>query len=79
MKTIRISSCLLLVLACVALRISAQNQDKQIVIAASTILDGKGGVLHDTRIVIEGSKIVRIDPNATPVDYDLRGFRRSRR
>jgi hypothetical protein len=28
------------------------------------VLDGKGGVLHNTRIVIEGSKIVRIDPNA---------------
>ncbi len=74
MKTIRISSCLLLVIACAGLRISAQNQNKRIVIAASTILDGKGGVLHDTRIVVEGSKIVRIDPNATPVDYDLRGL-----
>jgi len=74
MKTIRISSCLLLVIACVGLRVSAQTQNKQIVIAASTILDGKGGVLHDTRIVIEGSKIVRIDPNATPVNYDLRGL-----
>jgi len=38
------------------------------------VLDGKGGVLHDTRIVIEGSKIVRIDPNANPVNYDLRGL-----
>lgn len=47
---------------------------KHIVIAASTLLDGKGHVLHDTRIVIEGSKIVAIDPKATPVDYDLRGL-----
>ena len=47
---------------------------KQIVIAASTVLDGKGGVLHNTRIVVEGSKIVRIDPNAAPVNYDLRGL-----
>jgi hypothetical protein len=38
------------------------------VIAASAILDGKGGVLHNTRIVVEGSKIVRIDPNAAPID-----------
>jgi len=53
---------------------TSQTQNKQIVIAASTILDGKGGVLHDTRIVIEGSKIVRIDPNAAPVNYDLRGL-----
>lgn len=46
-------------------------QSKTIVIAASTVLDGKGGVLRDTRIVIEGSKIVAIDPKAGPVDYDL--------
>src|ERR1700682_4850588 len=49
-------------------------QSKRIVIAANTILDGKGHVLRDTRIVIEGSKIVRIDPKAEPVDYDLRGL-----
>ena len=47
---------------------------KRIVIAASTVLDGKGRVLHDTRIVVEGSKIVAIDPKAGPVDYDLRGL-----
>ncbi|MGH9931490.1 MAG: amidohydrolase family protein [Pyrinomonadaceae bacterium] len=45
---------------------------KRIVIAASTVLDGRGYVLRNTRIVIEGSKIVRIDPRAGPVDYDLR-------
>jgi imidazolonepropionase-like amidohydrolase len=44
------------------------------VIAASTVLDGKGRVLHNTRIVIEGSKIAVIDPKAGPVDYDLRGL-----
>ncbi len=46
-------------------------QQKRIVIAAHTILDGRGHVLHDTRIVVEGSKIVAIDPKAGPVDYDL--------
>jgi imidazolonepropionase-like amidohydrolase len=49
-------------------------QPKPIVIAASTVLDGKGQVLRNTRIVIEGSRIVRIDPNAGPVNYDLRGL-----
>ena len=48
--------------------------NKRIVIAASTVLDGKGRVLHDTRIAIEGSKIVALDPKAGPVDYDLRGL-----
>ena len=52
----------------------AVGQQRRIVIAANTLLDGKGQVLKDTRIVIEGSKIVAIDPKAGPVDYDLRGL-----
>jgi imidazolonepropionase-like amidohydrolase len=51
-----------------------QTQTKRIVIAVSTLLDGKGHVLHDTHIVIEGSKIVAVDAKAEPVDYDLRGL-----
>jgi imidazolonepropionase-like amidohydrolase len=47
---------------------------KRVVIAADTALDGKGGALRKTRIVIEGSKIVAIDPKAKPIDYDLRGL-----
>jgi imidazolonepropionase-like amidohydrolase len=50
------------------------SQSKRIVIAASAVLDGKGHVLHDTRMVIDGSKIVAIDPKAGPVDYDLHGL-----
>ncbi|HEV3038116.1 MAG TPA: amidohydrolase family protein [Candidatus Angelobacter sp.] len=50
------------------------EQSKRIVIAASTVLDGNDQLLHDTRIVIQGSKIVAIDPKARPVDYDLRGL-----
>src|SRR5882672_4377228 len=57
-------------------QISQQNkaQNKRFVIAASILLDGRGRVLRNTRIVIEGSKIVAIDPKAAPVDYDLRGL-----
>ena len=47
---------------------------KRIVIAANILFDGKGKVIHNTRIVIEGPNIVAIDPNAGPVDYDLRGL-----
>jgi len=50
------------------------GQSKRVVIAASAMLDGKGHVLHDTRIVIESSQIAAIDPKAAPVDYDLRGL-----
>jgi len=48
------------------------------VIAASTVLDGKGRVLRNTRIVVEGSKIVALytgdAAKAGPIDYDLRGL-----
>ncbi|HKQ53654.1 MAG TPA: amidohydrolase family protein, partial [Pyrinomonadaceae bacterium] len=68
------------VCAVTAQRISAQTpapspaKGRRIVIAASTVLDGKGRVLRDTRIVVEGAKIVAVDPKAAPVTYDLRGL-----
>jgi len=47
-------------------------------IAASTVLDGKGKVLRDVRIVVEGAKIAAVetkaDAKAGPADYDLRGL-----
>jgi imidazolonepropionase-like amidohydrolase len=62
------------VLVLVACSVTAPAQTKRTVIAVSTLFDGKGNVLRDTRIVVEGSKIVRLDPNAGPIDYDLRGL-----
>jgi imidazolonepropionase-like amidohydrolase len=47
---------------------------KRTVVAAGTLLDGQGHVLHDARIVVEGSKIVAINSQATPIEYDLRGL-----
>src|SRR5438477_2518006 len=52
----------------------AQPEKRRIVIGAGMVLDGRGHVLRDTRIVVEGSKIVALDPNASPTDYDLRRF-----
>jgi imidazolonepropionase-like amidohydrolase len=77
MRIAKIILCILGILSVCALaqRTSAQTPaPKRIVIAASTVLDGKGRVLRNTRVVIEGSKIVAIDPTAGPVDYDLRGL-----
>jgi imidazolonepropionase-like amidohydrolase len=53
---------------------SAQTPQKRTVIAVGTMFDGKGHVLRNTRIVVEGSKIVAIDAKAGPVNYDLRGL-----
>jgi imidazolonepropionase-like amidohydrolase len=82
MRSAKIILCILSILGVCALaqrtpsQTSAQSpaKRKRIVIAASVVLDGKGRVLRKTRIVIEGSKIVAIDPKAGPVDYDLRGL-----
>jgi imidazolonepropionase-like amidohydrolase len=75
MRSAIIIQCLLLALGARALTecVSAQER-KRIVIATGTMLDGKGQVLRNTRIVIEGAKIIAIDPKAGPVDYDLRGL-----
>lgn len=78
MRSAKIIPCILSVLGVCALtpQISSQTpaQSNRIVIAASAVLDGKGHVLHGTHIVVDGSKIVAIDPKAGPVDYDLRGL-----
>jgi imidazolonepropionase-like amidohydrolase len=55
-----------------AAAVAPRAQEKRIVIAAGTLIDGRGAVLHDTRLVVQGAKIVGIDPSASPVDYDLR-------
>jgi imidazolonepropionase-like amidohydrolase len=56
----------------------AQAQDAPVVLRASTLLDGRGGVRHDVSIVVAGGRITRIDPApgaASPaVAYDLRGL-----
>jgi imidazolonepropionase-like amidohydrolase len=78
MRSTKIILCILSISGAGALaqRISSQPpaQGKRIVLATSTVLDGKGHVLHDTRIVVEGSKIVAMEAKSGPLDYDLRGL-----
>ena len=45
-----------------------------IVIQTSTILDGRGGVLKDRQIVIDGSKIRTVAAGTAKATYDLRGL-----
>lgn len=49
------------------------GQERPIILRASTVLDGKGQILHDTIIVVEGGKIARIGGAAPPgaITYDL--------
>ncbi len=57
--------------AALAFAFAAQPSPRT-VIAIGTALDGRGGVLHDTRLVIQNGRITAIDPAAAPVDIDLR-------
>ena len=57
-----------------ALPIVAQAQDRPVVIRADTVLDGKGATLTNTAVVVQGSKITKLDPAAQGITYDLRGL-----
>ena len=62
----------LLLLACGAA--SAQTNAAPVVLQVSTLFDGKGNVWHNTRVVVEDGRILRVDATAGPVTYDLRGL-----
>jgi imidazolonepropionase-like amidohydrolase len=54
--------------------VAGAAQTEPVVLRVSTAFDGLGHVLHDTSIVVQDGKIVRIDPKATGEVYDLRGL-----
>ena len=67
-----------LVLCLIFLPIAAIPQEKPISIQAGTLLDGRGKVLHNVRIVIQNGKILRVEEaganaNGTPT-YNLDGL-----
>jgi imidazolonepropionase-like amidohydrolase len=79
MRCSKAVSCWILSIVCfsgAAPRLLSQTSAPKpgIVLAASTVFDGKGRVLHNVRVVIEGSKIVAIEPGLGPANYDLRGL-----
>ena len=49
-------------------------QTPPIVLRAGTILDGKGGILHNRTIVVQGSTIKTIEGSGPTPDYDLRNM-----
>ncbi len=51
-----------------------QSATEPVVLRASTMLDGRGHVLHDTAIVIENGRITQLDAKAKGKIYDLRGL-----
>jgi len=62
-------------LLCVLLAPGATSSpEARIVLKTSRLLDGKGNVLLNTDLVIEGDRIVSLDKDATAVSYDLSGL-----
>jgi imidazolonepropionase-like amidohydrolase len=50
-------------------------QQRPIVLQTSTVLDGKGVVLRDVKITVDGTNIAKVGSSATgTIDYDLRGL-----
>ena len=74
MRTAKIVLFILFSFICEIASAQAVAPKQRVVIAAGTMLDGKGHVSHDVRIIVEGSKIVSVEPGPGPADYDLRGF-----
>ena len=63
---------------CLSLSLSAKSgsteglqPDRRTVIAAATLLDGRGGIARNTRVVVSEGKVVAVDAAAAPVDIDL--------
>src|SRR5580698_1640857 len=55
------------------LLVAASAGAQPIVVHADRLLDGKGGVVRDATVTIEGSKIVKIG-GKVKADYDLKGM-----
>ena len=71
-RTLRFVVALAFSIALLATRPVA-GQERPIALKAATILDGRGQILHNTIIVVEGGKIARVggDAPAGAITYDL--------
>lgn len=63
-----------MIVSLLLLSVAPSTQEAPIVLQAATIIDGRGGVIRDTSIVVEGSTIARLERGAAGTVYDLRGL-----
>ena len=59
------------VVVAVAVIACVQLDAREVVIRARRVIDGRGAIIRGAAVVVDGSKIVRIDENPKSVDYDL--------
>ncbi|MBI3263266.1 MAG: amidohydrolase family protein, partial [Acidobacteria bacterium] len=50
---------------------AALAQDRPVVIRAGTLLDGKGGTARNVTIVVQGTRVTRVESTTGAVTYDL--------
>lgn len=62
----------LLIVALLLLSTSVVGQERPVVIRVGLLLDGKGGQQRNVNIVVQGSKILKIDSAPANASYDLR-------
>ena len=62
----------LLLIICLLLAAPSAGQEATIVIRAGMLLDGKVYARRNVNVIVQGSKIVKIDSQATTPTYDLR-------
>src|SRR5262245_64293692 len=59
------------VVGVMSLATSSEGQERLITVHVGTLLDGKGGVQRNTNVVVQGSKILKLDPSAINPTYEL--------
>ena len=62
----------LLIAAFLLMATAAVGQERPVVIRVGLLLDGKGGQQRNVNIVVQGSKILKIDSAPADASYDLR-------
>jgi imidazolonepropionase-like amidohydrolase len=62
----------LLIAAFLLMATAAVGQERPVVIRVGLLLDGKGGQQRNVNIVVQGSKILKIDSSPADASYDLR-------
>ncbi len=53
---------------------AAQGQDRPVTLKAGLALDGRGGVIQNAVIKVQGGRILEVGPGSGLVDYDLSGL-----
>lgn len=64
---------LVFVVVAMVVRFAAAAEDR-VVLKTTLALDGKGGILRNTDIVVEGSRIAKLDHNVKSYTYNLSGL-----